>query len=542
MICLNIKKLILSSVAVLVAVSSAPGHFEDTPVGVRPAGFAGAYTAGQASPEALYYNPSSIAQVKEAEISSSYSRMFMGLTDGSNLGEGFIGAVLPLGRRLSAGAAWQNFALRNYYSENTFYLGLAGEITERFYGGITMKILRKGYGKTDYTQRRVDLETGSSSDEVNPVFADGYSVTGFTPDIGVLYSFSDRITAGLSLSNLLQPDMALWSEDTDRVPMIGRAGLKYRVESLEFLGDVSCRAEDITFALGAQKDFTDVASVRGGLALGSREYSQLSLGASLNHGGIFRIDYSFSYPLGGIRGTYGTHRAGLSFMLGDIMSREITAEDRRDARELLGEAEGHMRRGEFDEAIRLLSRAMRLDRELEEARRRRGEARQQRAVKREIERDARRKYLGGVNELSKENFEKALDYFSSVMSIDDRGWNEIRKIKEETAKKLEELSDRKEGHVDNLLTQAGDLIDEQNYRRAKDVLERALALEERDEALRMLSDVNLNLVSEYYTEGMNLFVEEEYARALELFGSVVEIDPKHSQAMDMIERIRRILE
>ncbi|MEA3506494.1 MAG: hypothetical protein U9R36_03275, partial [Elusimicrobiota bacterium] len=183
-------------------------QFEDTGAGARAAGMGNAYIAEASGPETIYYNPAGLANSDTYQLSSSYSRLFWGLTDNSRLGKGYLGYMLPVNEKFSAGFAWQHFMLDSFYSEDTFYFSGAYRLSGKIDAGLNLKILGKKYASTDFTRNSVDLNTGVKIAQTNPVFEDGYSKFAFTPDIGLLYHINYAHRAGLTVKNLTGPDMA----------------------------------------------------------------------------------------------------------------------------------------------------------------------------------------------------------------------------------------------------------------------------------------------------------------------------------------------
>ncbi len=84
----------------------AYANFEDLGAAARPLGMGNAFTALATDVNAIYYNPAGLAQVSVGEITTSYTRYLIGLSDNSVFGGGYMGGVLPLDDIISLGLPW----------------------------------------------------------------------------------------------------------------------------------------------------------------------------------------------------------------------------------------------------------------------------------------------------------------------------------------------------------------------------------------------------------------------------------------------------
>lgn len=327
----KIRKCVLGAGLLLVLNFPALSHFDGIESGARSSGMGSAGPAFFPSAESIPFNPAGLAYIKAREFTSAYSRLLMGLTDGSQLSKGFVSFALPLGDEFGVGAAWNSFFLKDYYWEDTGYLSIGGSIYGKLAGGVSLKLFRKRYGLTAYTENKVDLITGQVSAGVNPVFAGGYSQHAFSADAGLLYLLTPADTLGVSFRNILKADLALNPDDRDTVPFSVTVGYRKDFNNLSIIGDFISADEDMGINIGVESEILSGVSFRGGYGFGSRNYKRLSLGASFVHDEIFRIDYAFSYPLLGIRDTYGTHRVGMGMLFGEP-EKPVDEESERENR------------------------------------------------------------------------------------------------------------------------------------------------------------------------------------------------------------------
>ncbi len=70
--------------------------FEDVGTGARPTVMGGTYVAAGDNVESLMYNPAGLAQLHTHELTSEYSRLYTGLSDGSALEQYFVGYGQPI--------------------------------------------------------------------------------------------------------------------------------------------------------------------------------------------------------------------------------------------------------------------------------------------------------------------------------------------------------------------------------------------------------------------------------------------------------------
>ncbi len=302
--------------------------FEDLGVGARPIGMGNAYTALADDVNAIYYNPAGLAQLDECQFTSGYGKLYWGLDDGSNLGSGFVGYAHPLYHWGTLGAGWLNFGLQGLYQENSFIFSYGNSLKKRLLAGLNLKLLYKKYGKTLETENALIDGGPEVSGERDPVFSKGYSKTGFSTDLGLLYKFNREYSLGLALTDINQPHMDL-KDNKSRVPIGVRSGFLYNSDFLTFALDTTFRNGDVNVYSGVEKWFLNrTFGVRAGLGVGSRSFSNLALGASYTKY-LFQFDYAFLYPLSGIRDTYGSHRISLTLRFAPEKEKKKRAREKR---------------------------------------------------------------------------------------------------------------------------------------------------------------------------------------------------------------------
>lgn len=311
-------------IAILTMSPRANAIFDDTGTGARPTALGGAYVSMGDDTQSLMYNPAGLARMERKEFTSEYSRLYMGLTDGSNISQFFLG----YGQRISYGGTlafgWKQLTLDSLYAERTLSLGYGEWLTDRIAIGGALKQLYHSFGvPTTIVDNSGNVQAGQ------PTFfsQNGNSNTAYSSDLGFLFKATDRHTVGLAVQDMNEPNVALSNEYRRIVPRTLRAGLSYRVqEGFQISGALTTREN-----LDNQNDKTwtgaferwwkfqndSAVAVRGSLSAGSREFRQFAFGPSYRVGG-FQADYSVIMNLAGISvgDTVGTHRFSLSYQFG----------------------------------------------------------------------------------------------------------------------------------------------------------------------------------------------------------------------------------
>lgn len=300
----------------LFAFSPLYAQFIDLGVGARGTGMNNAFTGLADDVYTIYYNPAGLGSIKWKEIGLDYEKLYWGLNDNSSLGNNFVAYVQSLEHWGTLGMGWSNFALTRYYSENVFMVAYGRQMWESPLDiGIKVKFLSKKYETTLYTENAINLETGQLKGSKDPTFADDYSKTGISLDLGLLYKINVNNSIGIVLNNVNHPDMGL--ADNDEIVLNEKIGYAYKGNIFSVAIDLVFQQEDITTCIGFERWFQNREfAIRGGLGVGNHEYANLSLGASWRFTGFFQFDYSFRYPLRGISNFYGSHQVSLTLKFG----------------------------------------------------------------------------------------------------------------------------------------------------------------------------------------------------------------------------------
>ena len=314
------------------ALPRAYAAFEDIGAGARAAGMANAFTAVADDAYAVYYNPAGLAGLRNPEAASSMGKMFMNLSDNSDIGDTNLMMAYPFSFAVM-GIGVKQFALDGYYSENQYAFAAAKRF-KYFDFGLSLKQMGLEYGSTKYTAKAIDKETGLAGTVADPVFASGLSKSGFGLDAGILKKFGD-ISFGLALQNLVSPDMGL--KESYALPMRLKTGLALMKPGYKLTGEYNQEEAGGSVKLGAEADVLSFFRLRGGLECGAG-IANVSAGASYRMN-LFSFDYAFTLPLGGVEQTLGNHWIGLSVRFGELSEQVVAAEQSMREAEAAGARE-----------------------------------------------------------------------------------------------------------------------------------------------------------------------------------------------------------
>lgn len=298
--------------------------FEDKGTGARPTALGDTYVAGGGDVHSLMYNPAGLAFLHEKMVTSEYSKLYAGLSDGSNLSQYYLAYGQPIKWGGTLAGGWKQFSLDDLYVERTLSLGYGEWITDRVAVGGAVKQLYHSFGAPSI----VVNNSGQIQSGTPQFFAqNGNSNTAYGADLGAVLRLDYRNTLGLSVMDVNEPNIALSPSDHEIVPRTVRLGLAHdHGRGLSLLGSLMTREslanQRDTVVTGASEKWwntnaSDAVAVRGSLAVGNREYRSFAMGASYRFQ-KYQLDYAFTFNIGGIGlgDTAGTHRFSLSYRFG----------------------------------------------------------------------------------------------------------------------------------------------------------------------------------------------------------------------------------
>lgn len=320
---------LIRMVIILLACSLASfAAFESMDTGARQSGIGEAYAAIGGDVHSLLHNPAGLAYLNRNEFSSSYSRLFMGLDDKSNISSSQLLYGRPVNNRGSLGLGWMETQLDNLYKERTLSLGYGYNWKDNLAIGATLKQLQIMEEAPEINYNNSGYVTGNG----DPVFANGNSAAGIGMDLGLLYEPVPGYSLGLSLQNINQPKVSL--RDYDRVPALIRFGIARRTPALLLASEIRTQefirgVRDYQAVFGAERWWrpgkNSSFAVRGSLATGSRSFNQFTLGLGYRVNNL-EVDYSFLMPMAGVSfgSTSGTHRISFSARFGKAVPKKVS--------------------------------------------------------------------------------------------------------------------------------------------------------------------------------------------------------------------------
>lgn len=323
------KAAILLALALALPALPAWAAFEDLGAGARAPGMGNAFVGVADDVYAIHYNPAGLSLLSRPELGTSYGRSLIGLSDNSNLSSSFVGYAHPVagGRLGTAAASWEQFAYNGgMYQEDSFSLAygraaLRGPWDGTLHAGGTGRYLRRAFGTVPEASNAMSgiVSTGRA----DPVLSGRSSLGAVDADFGLLYRLKDHYAAGLSVLHLMEPNVAFGSA-RDPVRRQVRLGLGYR----SLLSNLSVQLDSKRSPAGTQDRIFTVAGerwfprlfigefgVRGSIGIGTREFKQLTAGASYRTSRL-GVDYAYAIPINTVATPAGSHRFAFSIRFG----------------------------------------------------------------------------------------------------------------------------------------------------------------------------------------------------------------------------------
>lgn len=317
--------------AILLAAQAVPAFaaFEDLGAGGRAPGMGDAFTALADDVYAIHYNPAGLYQLDRPELSVAYSKLYTGLSDGSDLGTSQLLYAHPIsqGNKGTWGVGWERFALTGLYSEQTLEGSYGRKVWTSSEGGqlatgVNLKYLTHSFSVPGEASSACN--NGQCGLGTDPVLSGATSKSTPDADLGFIYRFPRRLQMGLMIQHLLSPDVGFGS--SDKLQRSYDLGLAYKSLWLNLVGEMkmvpnALGGTDRDMIIGAERFFPtlDYGSfgLRGsvGYGLSSSDWRQLTMGASYRINKI-QTDYAFILPVGGVQGQSGSHRISLTFHFG----------------------------------------------------------------------------------------------------------------------------------------------------------------------------------------------------------------------------------
>jgi len=333
----------IAAAALLAGQASAA--FEENGAGARAPGLGDAFVALADDAYALRYNPAGLAQIDRKQFSAAYSRLYMGLSDGSEIGSSQFVYAHPLSRgkkNRTLAFGLDRLSLAGAYSEQALTAAYGFRPVERESGAQLMAGFAAKYLTRAFT---APPEAGSAcsgldcGQGVDPVLSGRKSRSAIDADVGFLYRFPTRWQMGLAVQHLTSPNVAF--SGSDKLERAINLGLAYKSLWLSLSGEIKMKktasgsnGRDYVFAAERYFPTLDYGQfgVRGSLGAGSEDWRRMTIGASYRINKI-QADYAFLIPVGGVGADSGSHRVALTFHFGaptgdEELSRELLEQAR----------------------------------------------------------------------------------------------------------------------------------------------------------------------------------------------------------------------
>jgi len=327
------RSLFGSAMALAILVASCHASFENLGAGARIMGLGGISTIYSDDAFSVFANPSAIAMPGTPSIVADYQRLYIGLSDKSGIGEGMVGGSMPVSPYAGTfGFGWSSRSLtlekEQLYYENQFRLAYGYNfrqlIREDLTAGVVCKIMSLGYDNCAYMDNAINEVGDAEIGTTDLTFENGKTGLDYSLDVGALWK-RRSFKIGFVVGDVLAPDVALNKNDSDKLPVFVRIGGGITVFGTDAMTEFEWESPDWKTRFGIEKTFlNDMFGVRAGGGIGSRSYANISAGLSYCWNDRIRIDYGFQWPLSGIVGTYGTHRASLVLMLPQFSMQRAT--------------------------------------------------------------------------------------------------------------------------------------------------------------------------------------------------------------------------
>ncbi|MFH2202160.1 MAG: type IX secretion system membrane protein PorP/SprF [Elusimicrobiota bacterium] len=315
--------------AVLLAARPVQAAFEDLGAGARAPGMGNAFTAVADDVSAYHYNPAGLGLLRRAQMSTAFSRLHMGLTDGSNISLSQVAYARPV-KKLGGtlGVAYHQLSLSGLYGERSIYVSYGKQVWEdetrgTLFAGGSFKHLSFSFDRPPEARNSMNLKTAQVGVS-DPVLDKDTGKSAFDLDLGLLYRYQYRYFFGFAVQHLNEPDLAISSNDSAPLGRAMRLALGYRALWINLTTELKLDqapggGSDKTFFLAGERFFPTLRhgqiGMRGSLGFGDRDFRQLTTGLTYRINKL-QFDYAFLMPLGTLQKTAGTHRLGLMLHFG----------------------------------------------------------------------------------------------------------------------------------------------------------------------------------------------------------------------------------
>ena len=287
------RRTALITCALLVAISApARADFRHARMGPRPRAMGSAFVAVANDANAVYWNPSGLTQLERFEITGCRTLLY-GIDDLSN---DYLSMAYNYPRIGAFGMSWVRLGLKDIYHEDAVNIAYARKapFLPGLSCGASLKIFTlsaPGYEKYN--------DPAYEGSDVKPSF-----------DLGIHYRASDRLTFGVTMYSVNEPQLKLLRTTKNPAPVLRETaiGVSYTFREL-LLTTFDLRTRygsfgDTVGRFGSELWFFDAVALRGGFEAGD-----MTAGLGLK-GNRWQVDVMLEthYDLGNVYQFSGTIR------------------------------------------------------------------------------------------------------------------------------------------------------------------------------------------------------------------------------------------
>jgi len=278
--------------------------FEDIPVDAKILSMSNAYVGLAEGINTIFANPAGLSKLMSIELTGTYSNLYKGLSDGSNISFNCFSFGIPLKNFLIAGLNYQSLILTDVYSEQITRISIAKKISKYFSTGINLKFMNQKYVMNEYLINDV-------------LFSEKNNLNISDIDAGILFDISDYVSFGLGIINFLKSEYGFDKNNSIKLQQIIKSGFSYHEPKFKFAIDLTDR--NVNF--GIEKKFLNTLNLRTGFIwdLKQNNYKNISMGFGFDFNN-FSFDYGVMFPVNGIENTNGIHN--LSFNIKFVKIRK----------------------------------------------------------------------------------------------------------------------------------------------------------------------------------------------------------------------------
>ncbi|PZM78741.1 MAG: hypothetical protein DKM50_10480 [Candidatus Margulisiibacteriota bacterium] len=279
---------------------SNAGAFLEKGAGARPQSLGGAFTALSNDAHATMYNSAGLAQIKNIQFDSMYTKLY------GDVDQTYFGGVIPIGDNAGLGITYFSAGVAGIKETTLDQIGSQFRATETGknfdYGA---KAIMIGYGVNVLPS----LALGVTTKYINESMYNKQA-TGFGMDIGFLYNPFEDLKVGVNLQNVVKPALR-WdteSNNTDTIPFKATIGVSQKINDFTLLYDATLRNNrKMGYGLGVEYNYQNLLSFRGGL-----NNSALTFGAGIKYD-VFNFNYAYMGSPDGVLENNNSFSFGLSF-------------------------------------------------------------------------------------------------------------------------------------------------------------------------------------------------------------------------------------